>query len=90
KSEVETDEILKLIILVTVIMVALILLFNLFINRRIIHRLWQPFYHSINAIKNYHVHEKQALTLPQVSIDEFNLLNDSLNKMTQNIDAEYQ
>ncbi|MFX8755032.1 hypothetical protein ABTM47_19885, partial [Acinetobacter baumannii] len=47
KSEVETDEILKLIILVTVIMVALILLFNLFINRRIIHRLWQPFYHSI-------------------------------------------
>ncbi len=90
KSEVETDDILKLIILVTIGMIALILLLNLLINRNIINRLWQPFYHSINKVKEYHLNDRQSLHLPKEDTDEFNLLNDSLNVMTQSVRQDYQ
>ncbi|MDE3236735.1 MAG: HAMP domain-containing histidine kinase [Bacteroidota bacterium] len=89
KSEVETEDILQLIILVTMGMIALILLLNYSINRMIINRLWQPFHQSVTAIKNFTVSDMNFLVLPQVDIDEFNLLNESFNKMAQNIGTEY-
>ena len=89
KSEAETEDLLKLIILVTIGMIALILLFNYFINRKLINRLWQPFYTTIDEIKEYHVSNRQPLQLSKLPIDELDLLNDSLNKMTQSIYKDY-
>ena len=89
KSEAETEDLLKLIILVTIGMIALILLFNYFINRKLINRLWQPFYTTIAEIKDYHVSNRQPLQLSKEPIDELDLLNESLNKMTQSIYKDY-
>lgn len=89
KSEAETEDLLKLIILVTIGMIALILLFNYLINRNLINRLWQPFYTTIDEIKEYHVSNRQPLQLSKLPIDELDLLNDSLNKMTQSIYKDY-
>ncbi|OIR07629.1 sensor protein QseC [mine drainage metagenome] len=89
KSEAETEDLLKLIILVTIGMIALILLFNYLINRKLINKIWQPFYKTIDDIKTYQVSDKQPLQLSKEQIDELNLLNDSLNKMTQSIYREY-
>ena len=88
KSETETDELLKLIIPLTLSMVALILLFNYLINRRLITSIWQPFYHTINNIKDYAANQ-QSLTLSKEPIDEINLLNESLNKMTEQIHKDF-
>ena len=89
KSEAETEDLLKLIILVTIGMIALILLFNYLINRNLINRLWQPFYKTIDEIKEYHISNKLPLQLSTETIDELNLLNVSLNKMTQSIYEDY-
>jgi two-component system sensor histidine kinase QseC len=89
RSEVEMEDILKLIIWVTTGMIAFILLLNFFINRTIISKLWQPFYNSINQIKHYKINEKQSLILPGSSIDEFNILNESLNSMASSIANDY-
>lgn len=88
KSEAETDELLKLIILVTLSMVALILLFNYLINRKLINSLWKPFYNTINNIKDYSAHQ-QPLNLTKEPIDEIDLLNESLNKMTEQIHKDF-
>ncbi len=88
KSETETDELLKLIIPLTLSMVALILLFNYLINRRLITSIWQPFYNTINNIKDYAANQ-QSLTLSKEPIDEINLLNESLNKMTEQIHKDF-
>ena len=90
KSKAETEDLLQLIILVTIGMIALILLLNFLINRNVIHRLWQPFYLSINRVKEYHLNNRQSLHLPKENTDEFNLLNESLNAMTQSIHQDYQ
>jgi signal transduction histidine kinase len=88
KSETETEELLKLIILVTLRMVAMILLFNYLINRRLITSIWQPFYNTINNIKDYAANQ-QALSLSKEPIDEINLLNESLNSMTEQIHKDF-
>ena len=89
KSEAETEDLLQLIILVTVGMIGLILLFNYIINRRVVNRLWKPFYITIDSIKQYHVSNREPLQLSKEPVDELNLLNESLNKMTQSVFNEY-
>ncbi len=89
KSEAETEDLLQLIILVTIGMIGLILLSNYIINRKLVHRLWQPFYTTIDRIKDYHITVQQPLQLSKEPIDEIDLLNDSLNKMTQRIHQDY-
>lgn len=89
KSETETEDLLQLIILVTIGMIALMFLSNYLINRKIIGRLWQPFYHTIEQIKNYRVDSHQPLQLPKVPIEELDLLNESLSKMTERIHRDY-
>ncbi|MEI8073975.1 MAG: HAMP domain-containing sensor histidine kinase [Bacteroidota bacterium] len=88
KSETETEDLLKLIILVTISMVAMILLFNYLINRRLINSIWKPFYNTIHNINDYAAHQ-QALTLSKEPIDEINLLNESLNSMTERIHKDF-
>ncbi len=90
KSETETEDLLKLIILVTIGMIAFILLFNYLINRKLVSRLWQPFYNTIASIKDYQTALQQPLQLPKEPIDEINLLNISLNQMTERIYQDYQ
>lgn len=89
KSETETEDLLQLIILVTIGMIGFILLSNYFINRKLITRLWQPFYNTIDNIKDYQLAIQQPLQLTKEPINEINLLNDSLNKMTQRIHQDY-
>ena len=70
-------------------MIACILLFNYLINRRLINRIWQPFYHTIDKIRDYQVAAQHPLSLSKEPIDEINLLNESLNSMTQRIHQDY-
>ncbi len=90
RSEAETEDLLKLIIAITLGMIGLILLVNYFINRRLVTRLWRPFYHTIDGIRNYRVAVEKPLQLPAEPIDELNLLNNSINDMTARIYREYQ
>lgn len=88
KSETETQDLLQLIILVTIGMIGMILLFNYLINRKLIAQTWKPFYTTIENIKDYAANQ-QALQLSKEPIDEINLLNESLNSMTERIHKDY-
>lgn len=88
KSVTETEDLLQLIILVTVTMIFLLLLFNYIINRRLVKKIWQPFYNSIDAIGLYRL--QTALQLPASNIEEIKLLNESVNAMTDRIRHDYQ
>ncbi|MEO7530591.1 MAG: HAMP domain-containing sensor histidine kinase, partial [Sediminibacterium sp.] len=89
QSKTETEDLLQLIILVTIIMIALILLSNYLINRKLVTRLWKPFYTTIDRIRDYELSAKDPLQLQHEKIDEINLLNDSINKMTARINQDY-
>ncbi len=85
----ETEALLQVIIGVTVAMIALILLLGYLINAIMIRKLWRPFYRTIDKVKNYHLADQEALSLEEVNVDEFSLLNRSINEMIDRIQQDY-
>ncbi|PZF73370.1 sensor histidine kinase [Taibaiella soli] len=85
----ETQKLLAIIILVSILMIGLILLVSSLINRRLLHKLWQPFYNTIEKVKGYKVAQKGVLELEETKIDEFSLLNQSITAMTERVQQDY-
>jgi len=71
-------------------MIALILLAGYLINRLIIQSIWKPFYSTINTVKQYKLTGQESLQLPEAQVSEFNLLNESLNNMTERVQKDYR
>ena len=90
KSEQETEGLLRIIIIATVTMIAVILLINFIINRRVLSSLWNPFYKTIQNIKTYRLSDQQRLQFQKTSIDEFKSLNESLGEMSERIYNDYE
>lgn len=85
----ETEALMQVIIGVTILMIGIILLTGYLINRTVIRRLWKPFYNTIDSVKSYHLSDQPALQLENTEIDEFSLLNQSINEMTDRIQQDY-
>lgn len=90
QSKTETEELLRLIIFITLGMIALMLGLNYLVSRKLVNRLWKPFYTTIELIGEYKAGSRKPLELPDVAIDEINLLNTHLNSMTQRIHKDYR
>ena len=90
KSQVETEDLLQMVILIGAGMIALILLAGYVINRIVIKRLWKPFYKTVTEVEQYQLAKQQALQLPVSGISEFDLLNQRLTSMTERAQQDYQ
>ena len=90
KSQVETEDLLQLVIMVGAGMIALILLAGYVINRMVIKRLWKPFYKTVEEVEQYQLTKQQALQLPVSGVSEFDLLNHQLISMTDRAQQDYQ
>lgn len=90
KSLEATQNMNRSIILISLMTIILILLVSLLINRWLIRRLWQPFYQTLTGIKKYRLGEKKAPAFAESRIDEFNLLNLTLDQFIQGAEKEYR
>ncbi|XZF16222.1 sensor histidine kinase [Chitinophagaceae bacterium MMS25-I14] len=86
----ETEDLMQLIILVTIGMIGLILFAGYVINRKLLNSLWKPFYQTIDQVKRYKISDKTVPQLGTTDIDEFALLNQSILHMTERVQADYQ
>ncbi len=82
-----------LLIAITGLIVGFLLLFllalNLF-NRFLSQKIWQPFYHTIQQIRQYSFSQPNALTALPSTIDEFATLDTALAQMTNKLTKDYQ
>jgi two-component system sensor histidine kinase QseC len=90
KSQQESQALLRIIIIATVTMIAIILIINFVINRKILSTLWNPFYKTIQNIKSYRLSDQHPLELQKTSIDEFASLNESVTEMSERIYKDYE
>lgn len=90
KSQAETEDLLQLIAILAFSMIALLLVLNYFVNRKLVNKLFKPFQKTISAIQAYKIGQKAPLQLPESSLAEIHLLNTSLNEMSQRIYVEYR
>ena len=89
KSLEATESMNRSIIIISLLTIILILLVSLLINRWLLRRLWKPFYHTLAGIKKYRLGEKKIPAFAGSPIDEFNLLNNTLDQFIKGAEKEY-
>ncbi|MDB5199115.1 MAG: histidine kinase [Chitinophagaceae bacterium] len=89
KSQEETDDLVKLILQIT-LGILLILLITLFlINRFFLNKLWKPFNTTLQQIKQFNLSGKEKVQLEQSDITEFTELNHAVSIMTNRVSQDY-
>jgi hypothetical protein len=89
KSLEATENIARAVFLITFCTILLILFVTLIINRTILKKLWQPFYHSLNILQQFKVGNRQLLKFPSTDIDEFDFMNTTLERSTAKALQDY-
>ncbi len=89
KSLEGTQHMNRSIIIISFVTIVLIFIVSLLINRWLIRHLWKPFYSTISGIRKYRLGEKAAPAFAKSPVDEFNLLNNTLDQFIQGAEKEY-
>jgi signal transduction histidine kinase len=90
KSMEGTENLIKSIIVITICTISLILLTSLIINRLVLNKLWQPFYHTLQLLKDFKVGSKDSVHLPSSTIEEFSLMNNIIQQAINMADHDYR
>ncbi|QKJ31776.1 HAMP domain-containing histidine kinase [Mucilaginibacter mali] len=89
QSSVETDDLIRVIFSITIVVVLLLLFVLLMVNRLVLGRIWQPFYGILQQVKAFNVAEKNDIAPQRTNIDEFNELNDAITSMATRVKKDY-
>ncbi|MEO8769754.1 MAG: HAMP domain-containing sensor histidine kinase [Ferruginibacter sp.] len=90
RSQEETEDVIKLILGITLVVVVLLLLILFIINRFVLRRLWKPFNSTLFQLKQFDLSGKNKLALEQTRINEFNELNRAVSIMAGHVSQEYE
>jgi signal transduction histidine kinase len=89
KSQEETEDLVQLILKITLAIVLLLLATLFIINRFVLSKLWKPFNSTLQQIKQFNVSGKNDVHLEPTNINEFTELNAAVNSMTQKAIRDY-
>jgi len=90
KSLEGTDKMVQSIVTITLVTILMILVASLLINRLVLKKLWQPFYDSLAAMRYFEVGKNRPLSFPATEIEEFSIMNDTLQQTTSKADEDYK
>ena len=90
KSRVESEDLIQLILMITLAVTILLLVSLLLINRFVLQRIWSPFYSTLGMMKAFNITQKEEIKPQQTKIDEFNELNDSAHAMAARVRKDYK
>ncbi|MDB5253111.1 MAG: histidine kinase [Flaviaesturariibacter sp.] len=89
KSLEQTDRLLHSVLLISFITILSILSVSLLINRFVLKRIWRPFYTTLEKVKAFRLSSNAALQLSSSRIEEFEFMNRTLERITEQAQAEY-
>ncbi len=89
KSEQETEDIVRLILMITFSIIAVLLLVLFITNRFLLGKLWEPFNHTLSQLKQFNLSSKNNITLDTTNVDEFIELNKTAISLTQKVKNDY-
>ena len=90
ESREETEYLIQIISLVTIILTAILLLVLVTTNMFILNGLWRPFYHILGFVKVFNIADNSTLSINETKVDEFIELNDAVAKMSARVTSDYQ
>ena len=89
KSIEDTRSLITDLFLITCLAFILLSIILVVVNYWISKKLWVPFYHTLEKIKDFNIDEKLQLNLSPTGIVEFDRLNRVLNTMSEKIRADF-
>jgi signal transduction histidine kinase len=90
KSEMETEDLLEWIMLITAGII-LLLLGTLFLaNRLLLRRIWQPFYQTLEGLNQFNLSSRTPPQRTDTDIEEFRDLQTAVDQMTGKILKDYE
>ncbi|MDB5159355.1 MAG: sensor histidine kinase [Mucilaginibacter sp.] len=90
ESKVETEDLIRLIFIITLGIIVLLIVVLMVINRLVIRNLWQPFYEMLRQIKLFNLTDKHGITTLTTGIDEFQDMNEEISAMSARVKQDYQ
>jgi signal transduction histidine kinase len=90
KSEEETEDLLGWIMLVTAGMIIILLGILFMANRLLLRRTWQPFYRTLESLRDFDLTRREPLVHTVTSIEEFRNLQTAVDQMTEKIRKDYE
>lgn len=85
-----TRAIIHAVILITLGTILVILLTSLFINRMLIRKLWEPFYRTLEAMRQYRIGQSEKPGFSNTDIEEFQTLNTTLSHVVNLAEADFR
>lgn len=90
QSKVETEDLVKVIFLITLGLIVALLAALFFLNRIILSNIWKPFYKILEQLKAFNLAENRSIKTVQSGIDEFRELDSAVNLMADRVKDDYQ
>lgn len=88
-SLVKNQDFILIITLSVGIVVLLLMITVYYVNTIIMRNAWLPFYENLEILKNFSVENNQQIHLQKTDIEEFQELNNSLKKLTDKINSDF-
>ncbi|GAA4308500.1 HAMP domain-containing sensor histidine kinase [Mucilaginibacter gynuensis] len=89
QSTVETEDLIRVIFMITAGVIIVLLVVLQVFNRMILTKLWQPFYTVLNQLKVFSPSNQTILDHATSEIDEFNDLNKAVSTMSARAVDDY-
>ena len=77
-----------IIVVFAIFILSIIILYIL--NRYVSATVFSPFYDTLTKIKTWNIKKNETLIFKETNIEEFNLLNDTVKDLTQQIKSDYK
>ena len=90
QSLVESEDLVKTIVWLFVVILSVLLIGLFFINRLVSGKVWQPFYNTLQLIEKYNIEKMENLEFEKAKIHEFNELNYAIEKLIKNSIQSYK
>jgi len=89
-SMVEEDDQIENLLFYTILLYSLLVISILLLNNFFLRKTWKPFYHLMAQLKTFRLEKNQSITYTPTKIDEFTLLNNSIEKLLQKTQKSYE
>lgn len=90
KSLESTNGLTRAIAVIALGIMLLLLSIAVWVNRAVLRHLWRPFYESLDHIRKFKLSEHETLLLPNTPIEEFALMNATLEEATGKAAYDYR
>src|SRR6185312_8124313 len=90
KSEQETEDIIQLILIITFSVIIFLLLILFIANRFLLAKIWRPFNHILEQLKQFNLSSKNKIIPHKTDINEFAEFNEAALLMSEKVRKDYE